>query len=78
MLTNLELEQILDTKLNAKQIADYAPNGLQVEGRKHIQKIVTGVTATFPLIEKAIELMSMRFWCITATFGKVKHLVFVA
>ena len=57
MLTNLELEQILDTKLNAKQIADYAPNGLQVEGRKHIQKIVTGVTATF---------------------GKVKHLVFVA
>ena len=56
MLTNLELEQILDTKLNAKQIADYAPNGLQVEGRKHIQKIVTGVTATFPLIEKAIEL----------------------
>ena len=47
MLTNLELEQILDTKLNAKQIADYAPNGLQVEGRKHIQKIVTGVTATF-------------------------------
>ena len=56
MLTNLELEQILDAKLNAKQIADYAPNGLQVEGRKQIQKIVTGVTATLPLIEKAIEL----------------------
>lgn len=56
MLTNLELEKILDTKLNAKQISDYAPNGLQVEGRKNIQKIVTGVTATLPLIEKAIEL----------------------
>lgn len=56
MLTNLEFEHILDTKLNAKQIADYAPNGLQVEGRKQIQKIVTGVTATLPLIEKAIEL----------------------
>ena len=56
MLTNIELEQILDTKLNAKQISDYAPNGLQVEGRKQIQKIVTGVTATLPLIEKAIEL----------------------
>lgn len=55
MLTNLELEQIIDQKLNSKAIADYAPNGLQVEGRPTIQKIITGVTATLPLIEKAIE-----------------------
>lgn len=54
MLTNIELEQILDEKLNSKAIADYAPNGLQVEGRKSIQKIITGVTASLPLIEQAI------------------------
>ena len=55
MLNNLELEQILDQKLNSNAIADYAPNGLQVEGRQTVKKIVTGVTATLPLIEKAIE-----------------------
>lgn len=55
MLTNLQLEQILNEKLNSPAIADYAPNGLQVEGRRQIRKIITGVTATLPLIEKAIE-----------------------
>lgn len=54
-LTNLELEQILNTKLNSLSISDYAPNGLQVEGKKQIKKIITGVTASLPLIEKAIE-----------------------
>ncbi|MCY6523296.1 Nif3-like dinuclear metal center hexameric protein [Actinobacillus pleuropneumoniae] len=54
-LSNLELEQIIDEKLNGKAITDYAPNGLQVEGKTHIQRIITGVTASLPLIEKAIE-----------------------
>lgn len=54
MLTNVELEQILDEKLNSKAISDYAPNGLQVEGKKEIRKIITGVTASLPLIEQAI------------------------
>ncbi|AIK16913.1 Nif3-like dinuclear metal center hexameric protein [Glaesserella parasuis] len=54
MLINLQLEQILDEKLNSKAIADYAPNGLQVEGRREIRKIITGVTASLPLIEQAI------------------------
>lgn len=54
-LTNFELERILNEKLNAAAISDYAPNGLQVEGRKNIQKIITGVTASLPLIEAAIE-----------------------
>lgn len=54
MLTNFELEQILDEKLNSRIISDYAPNGLQVEGKREIRKIVTGVTATLPLIEQAI------------------------
>ncbi|HDL4147164.1 TPA: Nif3-like dinuclear metal center hexameric protein, partial [Mannheimia haemolytica] len=54
-ITNTELEQILNTKLNSSAINDYAPNGLQVEGKREIKKIITGVTATLPLIEKAIE-----------------------
>lgn len=54
-ITNIELEQILNTKLNSSAINDYAPNGLQVEGKKEIKKIITGVTASLPLIEKAIE-----------------------
>ncbi|MDP8080098.1 Nif3-like dinuclear metal center hexameric protein [Phocoenobacter skyensis] len=55
MLNNLELEHILNVKLNSNAINDYAPNGLQIEGKQNIQKIVTGVTATLPLIEEAIK-----------------------
>lgn len=58
MLTNLELEQIINQKLDSHAISDYAPNGLQVEGRKTVRKIITGVTASLPLIEKAIELQA--------------------
>ncbi|WMN61072.1 Nif3-like dinuclear metal center hexameric protein [Pseudoalteromonas xiamenensis] len=37
------------------QINDYCPNGLQVEGKSEIKKIVTGVTASQALIDAAIE-----------------------
>ena len=37
------------------QISDYCPNGLQVEGKEEIKKIVTGVTASQALIDAAIE-----------------------
>lgn len=37
------------------QISDYCPNGLQVEGKSEIKKIVTGVTASQALIDAAIE-----------------------
>ncbi|MFC3032011.1 Nif3-like dinuclear metal center hexameric protein [Pseudoalteromonas fenneropenaei] len=36
------------------QINDYCPNGLQVEGKVEIQKIVTGVTASQALIDAAV------------------------
>lgn len=42
--------------LNAQRIADYCPNGLQVEGRPQISKIVSGVTASQALLEAAAEL----------------------
>ena len=45
-MKNSELEQLINDKLNSAAISDFAPNGLQVEGRDTIHKIVTGVTAS--------------------------------
>ncbi|WPC74885.1 Nif3-like dinuclear metal center hexameric protein [Vibrio porteresiae] len=55
-MKTLELESLLNDTLSPHLIKDYCPNGLQVEGKNDIQKIVTGVTASAALIEKAIEL----------------------
>ena len=41
--------------LDSKSFEDYAPNGLQVQGKTEIRKIVTGVSATQAFIEAAIE-----------------------
>lgn len=53
-ITNVALQDLLNNLLNTGQISDYCPNGLQVEGKRDIQKIVTGVTASQALIEQAI------------------------
>lgn len=45
----------LDGLLEPSRYKDYAPNGLQVEGRAEVGKIVTGVTASQALIDAAIE-----------------------
>ena len=50
-----ELEQYLDDLLQPGQIKDYCPNGLQVQGKQEINKIITGVTASQALIDAAIE-----------------------
>ncbi|WP_394127103.1 Nif3-like dinuclear metal center hexameric protein [Vibrio hepatarius] len=55
-MNNLQLEKILNEKLSPQLIKDYAPNGLQVEGKEQIKKVVTGVTASQALIDKAVEL----------------------
>lgn len=41
--------------LNAASIADYCPNGLQVEGRPQVRRIVSGVTASQALVDAAVE-----------------------
>jgi dinuclear metal center YbgI/SA1388 family protein len=41
--------------LQPAKFKDYCPNGLQVEGRAEIQKIVSGVTASRAFIEAAID-----------------------
>ncbi|UYW75445.1 Nif3-like dinuclear metal center hexameric protein [Pseudocitrobacter faecalis] len=55
MMKNTELEQLINEKLGSAAFSDYAPNGLQVEGREEIQKIVTGVTASQALIDEAVR-----------------------
>ena len=44
-----------DEALQPALFKDYGPNGLQVEGRGRIGKIVSGVTASLALIDAAIE-----------------------
>ena len=44
-----------NAELQPERFHDYGPNGLQVEGRARIGKIVSGVTASRALIEAAIE-----------------------
>ena len=41
--------------LNIAAISDYCPNGLQVEGRPQVQRIVSGVTASQALLDAAVE-----------------------
>ena len=54
---NLLLQEI-EQFLNVNAITDYCPNGLQVEGKTQIKRIVSGVTASQALIDAAIELQA--------------------
>jgi dinuclear metal center YbgI/SA1388 family protein len=49
-----ELIRQLDGTLEPWRFKDYAPNGLQVEGRAEVQKVLTGTTASQALIDAAI------------------------
>jgi dinuclear metal center YbgI/SA1388 family protein len=53
---NLDLlETYLNQLLNVHKFRDYAPNGIQVEGRAEVKRIVTGVTASQALLDAAVE-----------------------
>lgn len=49
-----ELISILNSWLKPELVQDYCPNGLQVQGRLEIEKVVTGVTASQALIDQAV------------------------
>lgn len=51
-----ELTSYLEILLDVQKFQDYCPNGLQVEGRQSIKRIVTGVTASQALIDQAIAV----------------------
>ncbi|WP_375278990.1 Nif3-like dinuclear metal center hexameric protein [Alteromonas australica] len=49
-----QLSTYLNGLLRVQEINDYCPNGLQVEGRREVTHIVTGVTASQALVDAAI------------------------
>lgn len=49
-----QLLTALNAELQPERFRDYGPNGLQVEGRPEIGKLVSGVTASRALIDAAI------------------------
>ena len=53
MTTRAELADYLHTYLQVGAFDDYAPNGLQVEGKTKIHRICTAVTASHDVIQKA-------------------------
>ena len=55
MTTLHDLLALLDATLEPARFNDYCPNGLQVEGRREVRKIVSGVTACAALVEAAIS-----------------------
>ena len=55
MIERTALVQYCDALLEQSQFQDYCPNGLQVQGRGQIRKIVTGVTASQALVNAAAE-----------------------
>jgi dinuclear metal center YbgI/SA1388 family protein len=54
MSDRIQLLQAFDALLQPDRFRDYGPNGLQVEGRMPVRKIVSGVTASRALIEAAV------------------------
>jgi len=55
MATAQQLLQAFDALLQPERFKDYGPNGLQVEGKDSVRRIVSGVTASRALIEAAVQ-----------------------
>ena len=54
-VTRAELLGAFNRLLQPERFKDYGPNGLQVEGKARVRRIVSGVTASLALIEAAVE-----------------------
>jgi dinuclear metal center YbgI/SA1388 family protein len=55
MVNRQNLERYLQQLLSVELFKDYGPNGLQVEGKTEVHKVVSGVTASLALIDAAIK-----------------------
>jgi len=49
-----DLTRYLDTLLESARYKDYCPNGLQVEGRDEVRRVLAGVTASQALVDAVI------------------------
>ncbi len=55
MALRQDIDAYLNVLLDVGDFKDYGPNGLQVQGRAEIRRLVSGVTASLALIDAAIE-----------------------
>jgi dinuclear metal center YbgI/SA1388 family protein len=53
-VSRVELLGSFNSLLQPERFKDYGPNGLQVEGKTRVRRIVSGVTANLALIEAAV------------------------
>jgi dinuclear metal center YbgI/SA1388 family protein len=51
----IELRDYIGSLLEVDRFRDYAPNGIQVEGRNEVMRIATGVTASQAVLSAATE-----------------------
>lgn len=56
MAKRAEIVSYIDTLLDVKNIPDYGPQGMQVEGSAHVVRIVLGVSAHQALFEAATKI----------------------
>ncbi|MHB0774360.1 Nif3-like dinuclear metal center hexameric protein [Halomonas sp. WWR20] len=54
MIARNTLLEAIDTELQPSRIKDYTINGLQVEGRERIGRVLSGVTACQALLDEAV------------------------
>lgn len=55
MVSLHDLVSYTDTLLDASAFRDYCPNGLQLEGRASVARLVAGVSASQALVDAAVE-----------------------
>ena len=56
MVSRFEIDAALKGLLQPEFFRDYAPNGLQIEGKEQIEVVVSGVTACQALVDQAVAL----------------------
>lgn len=54
-LNNKKLENILTEFMQPHRVRDFTVNGMQVQGKDSVTKVITGVTASQALIDAAVE-----------------------
>jgi len=55
MISRAQLNHYYQAMLRPETYADYCPNGLQIEGKDHIERIAFAVSATRDSIQQAVE-----------------------
>ncbi len=50
-----DLMSYLDQRLTPERFRDYCPNGLQIEGKAEVSRLISGVTASQDLLDAAVE-----------------------